>query len=78
MNSKFKDPKRVMVGMLSIIAGVMAYCFLVAPPLSDDTYWGTASHQFMDKGIGYSAVVIAIGAVWMAVIFFSRREKKSD
>lgn len=51
----------------------MSYCFIIAPIFSNGPYWDTASHQFLDKGIGYSSIAIALGAVWLAVIFISKK-----
>ncbi|WPF66040.1 MULTISPECIES: hypothetical protein [unclassified Corynebacterium] len=75
MDSKFKDPKTAATAVLSVIAGVLAYCFLIAPAFADTPYWDTASQQFMDKGIGYSIIALALGAIWLTAIFFSKKKE---
>lgn len=72
--SKFADPRRVVVGFLSVALGVWFYCLVVAPLLSDRDYGTVALEKAKSLGLGNTLVIIVLATVWVLVIKWRNRK----
>ena len=72
MKELFMDPRRVLKAFGAVIVGVIAYCVLVAPLVKEGSY----SDTLASVGVGYCAVVVVVGALWLGVIAVINRRKQ--
>lgn len=73
--SKIKDPKSVLRGLASALLGVIAYCAVVAPVFKEGSYWETTKESFGTIGLGFSAAIILVGALWLVSIHFVNKRQ---
>lgn len=70
--NRFKEPKSVVKGILSAIAGVIVYCTAVAPIVKEGSYTEVVSSTFSKVGIGLGTAILVVGAVWLGTLVFLR------
>ncbi|SDS73935.1 hypothetical protein [Corynebacterium timonense] len=71
--SNFRNPKTVATSFVCVIAGIWAYCLIVAPLFSDGSYASVALEKTKDIGIGFTIAALFVGAVWFLIA-----KKKSE
>ena len=76
MKELFMDPRRVLKAFGAVIVGVLAYCVLVAPLVKEGSYSDVVRDTLASVGVGYCAVVVVVGALWLGVIAVINRRKQ--
>lgn len=66
--SNFTDTRNILKSFLCVIAGVWAYCLVIAPIFSDQAYAEVAASSAKNIGIGFTLVALLICALWIAVV----------
>ena len=71
--SNFRNPKKIATSFAYLIAGIWAYCLIVAPLFSEASYANVALEKSKDIVIGFTIVALLVGIVW-----FLFAKNKSD
>ena len=60
------NPRKVITGFVSVLAGVWVYCLLLAPLLSDQPYGDVVADKASSIGLGWTVAVVIVGAIFTA------------
>lgn len=72
---EFFKSHRILAVALSILAGCWTYCLIIAPVLSDQPYWETASEKAAGIGMQYTIAVFIAGVIWLIFAKFLGRKQ---
>lgn len=67
-------PKRIVRSFAAVIAGIWAYCLVIAPAFSEQNYADVAAEKAKEIGIGFTVVALLVGTVWF---FIANKKSKS-
>lgn len=76
--NRFKQPKSVIKGTLSALAGVIFYCAVVAPVFKEGSYTEVVSSTFSKVGIGLGVTIIFTGAAWLGALKIKKAVEVRD
>ena len=65
--SNFTNPKIIARSFAWVIAGVWAYCLIVAPLFSEESYGTVALEKSKDIGIGFTIAALVVGGIWLLI-----------
>ncbi|MCI6207461.1 MAG: hypothetical protein MR654_11300 [Corynebacterium glucuronolyticum] len=60
------NPCKVASGFVSVLAGVWIYCLLISSIFFSRPYGEVAAEQAREIGIGFSVVIVLVGAAFTA------------
>ena len=69
---KFTNRKRVAIGFLVALLGVLAYCVVVSPLIHRGPYLESVAYALKTIGLGLGGTTVIIGVIWVAFISFTR------
>lgn len=69
------DWKTVIKAFGWVVAGVLAYCVIIAPLTNEGSYGAVVSEKLTSIGIAYTAIAIVLCALWLAVIALIRKKR---
>lgn len=72
------NPRKVASGFVSVLAGVWIYCLLISPIFSSRPYGEVAAEQAREIGIGFSVVIVLVGAAFTAYSAWRARKDSPE
>lgn len=73
-----ENPRKVVSGFVSMLAGVWIYCLLISPFFSSKTYGEVAAEKAREIGIGFSVVIVLVGTAFTAYSAWRARKNSPE